>query len=142
MPTRTIAIFNASDDTVEMLRQVLSGHGYTAVDGQVDDVKSGKLDLLTFIDTHKPDAMIWDIAPPYDRNWTFFNLLRTTTALVDCPVVLTTTNKQRLDELVGPDSGALEIVGKPYDLELIVASVVGAVEHPRSARRRLIAVEQ
>ena len=128
MPTRNIAIFNSSDDTVEMIRQMLLSRGYAGVDGHADDVKSGKLDLLMFMATHKPDAMIWDIAPPYDRNWTFFKLLRTTTALVDCPLVLTTTNKQRLDELVGGDSGALEIVGKPYDLDLIVDSVVRAVE--------------
>ena len=93
--------------------------------------------------THKPDAMIWDIAPPYDRNWTFFNLLRTTTALGHCPLVLTTTNKQRLDELVGRDSGALEIVGKPYDLDLIVESVVRAVEQPPGSERlRLYGIER
>ena len=30
-------------------------------------------------------------------------------------LVLTTTNKARLDETVGADSEAMEIVGKPYD---------------------------
>lgn len=31
-------------------------------------------------------------------------------------IVLTTTNKKRLEELVGP-TDAFEIVGKPYDLK-------------------------
>ena len=138
MPTRTIAIFNSSDDTVEMIRQMLLSRGYAGVDGHADDVKSGKLDFLAFMDTYKPDALIWDIAPPYDRNWTFFNLLRTTTAVGSCPLVMTTTNKQRLDELVGRDTGAMEIVGKPYDLDLIVECVVRAVEQPRSQRPRAV----
>ena len=34
-------------------------------------------------------------------------------------LVLTTTNRQRLDEVIGEDSEAFEIVGKPYDLNQI-----------------------
>jgi hypothetical protein len=41
-------------------------------------------------------------------------------------VVVTTTNKDRLEELVGPTQ-AIEIVGKPYDLERIVGAVKSAM---------------
>jgi len=34
--------------------------------------------------------------------------------------VLTTTHKQHLDALAGLDTGAIEIIGKPYDLGVIV----------------------
>jgi hypothetical protein len=37
--------------------------------------------------------------------------------------VLTTTNKQRLDEVVGTDSRAIEIVGHPYDQEQIMTAI-------------------
>jgi hypothetical protein len=43
-------------------------------------------------------------------------------------VVLTTTNKKRLEELVGA-TDAFEIVGKPYDLEMIVQAVKTASGH-------------
>jgi len=40
-------------------------------------------------------------------------------------VLLTTTNKRVLESLVGP-TDAIEIVGKPYDLDRIVTSVKSA----------------
>jgi DNA-binding response OmpR family regulator len=43
-------------------------------------------------------------------------------------LVLTTTNKQRLDEVVGQDSLAIEVVGKPYDLQQITSAIVAALK--------------
>jgi DNA-binding response OmpR family regulator len=100
-----------------MLTMMLTQRGYRAVSGAVDRVKSGELDLIAFIEGEQPDAIIWDIAPPYDRNWSLFRLVR---AAVSCPIVVTTTNQARLAEIIGPDNNAIELVGKPYDLELIV----------------------
>lgn len=47
----------------------------------------------------------------------FFKLIRNLRALDGCAIVLTTTHLQHLNGLVGQDTGALELVGKPYDLE-------------------------
>ena len=127
-PLKTVAVFNASDDTVEMLKALLTLRGYRAVDGKVDDVKSGRVDFVAFLNQFKPDAIIWDIAPPYDRNWHFFQLLRTARPLAGCSLVLTTTNKHHLDALVGRDTGAFEIIGKPYDLQVIVDAVQRGIE--------------
>jgi len=127
----TVAIFNASDDTVEMLQTQLSLCGCRAIPGKADDVKSGELDLLQFLSTHRPDGIIWDIAPPYQRNWNFFKLLRSARPLEHCHIVLTTTHKQHLDTLAGQDTGAIEIVGKPYDLQLIVDEMIAGMERRR-----------
>jgi CheY-like chemotaxis protein len=134
MPERpsTVAVFNASEDTVEMLKILLTERGLRAVSGMTDTVKSGVLDFIGFMEFHRPDAIIWDIAPPYDRNWNFFKLLRTAEVLRDCHIVLTTTNKQHLDSLVGRDSGAIEIVGKPYDMQSIADAVARGLEARRS----------
>jgi CheY-like chemotaxis protein len=133
---RTVAVFNASDDTVEMIKVLLSERGYRAISGEVDHVKSGELNFVQFMETHKPDAIVWDIAPPYDRNWNFFQLLRTAGPLAHCPVVLTTTHKEHLDSLAGQDTGAIEIVGKPYDLQVIADAVARAIEAAGSGPRR------
>jgi DNA-binding response OmpR family regulator len=130
---QTVAIFDASDETVEMLQGLLSNRGYRTVTGHVDHVKSGALDFTAFLTTHTPDAMIWDIAPPYDRNWNFFKLIRTINLLSECALVLTTTHKEHLDALVGADTGAIEIVGKPYDLRTIVDAVARSLDRGRRA---------
>jgi DNA-binding response OmpR family regulator len=120
---KTIGVFNASEDTVEMLIEALTLRGHHAVGGAVDHVKSGQTDLIAFLETHRPDAMIWDISPPYDRNWTFTKLVRAVLTVYRCSLVLTTTNTQQLDKAIGNDSGAIEIVGKPYDIEAIADRV-------------------
>jgi hypothetical protein len=48
----------------------------------------------------------------------------------DRGLVLTTTNKARLDETVGKNSDALEIVGKPYDLAQIKVAIHAAWKRP------------
>jgi CheY-like chemotaxis protein len=130
-----VGVFNASADTVEMLEVLLSSAGYLALDGRVDDIKSGVSDFIAFLEVHRPDALVWDISPPYDRNWRFFKLVRSLRHLEHCAIILTTTHQQHLNEFVGEDVGALEIVGKPYDLQ----AVVNAVERQLQERRRVAA---
>jgi DNA-binding NtrC family response regulator len=136
--TPTVAVFNASDDTVEMLKALLSSRGYVAISGEVDKVKSGEVDFVAFLDGHRPDAIIWDIAPPYERNWHFYKLVRELRSLEQCAMVVTTTHLQHLRELTGDTVEAIEIVGKPYDLQAIVDAVERALEErTRSASRVL-----
>jgi CheY-like chemotaxis protein len=139
---RTVAVFNASDDTVEMLKALLSSRGYRALSERVDHVKSGELNFVEFLSTHRPHALIWDIAPPYDRNWNFVQLLRSINPLQGCGLVLTTTNKRHVDSLAGHDTGAFEIVGKPYDLEAIVEAVENSLERRPVAGPRALEHER
>ena len=126
--THTVAIFNASDDTVEMIKAVLAERGYRVVNETTDHVKSGALDFVRLIEARKPDAIVWDIAPPYERNWNFFKLLRTSDILKRCLLVLTTTNKQHLNNLAGQETGAIEIVGETYDIQSVADAVTRGLE--------------
>jgi DNA-binding response OmpR family regulator len=137
-PRKTIGVFNASDDTVDMLIETLTLRGHHAVGGSVDQVKSGQSDLIAFLETHKPDAMIWDISPPYDRNWIFAKLVQAVLTVYRCSLVLTTTNTQQLDKAIGNDSGAIEIVGKPYDIEAIADRVDAVMQRATDIGPRAI----
>jgi DNA-binding NarL/FixJ family response regulator len=121
-----IAVFNASSDTVEMLRTALEGQGFHTVSGHIADLKKGELDFVSFIENHRPAVIVYDISPPYDTNWTFLKLVRSSRPAQRCRFVLTTTNKPALDELVGANE-ALEIIGKPYDLDRVVEAVRSAL---------------
>jgi DNA-binding response OmpR family regulator len=125
---RVVALFNASDDTVEMVQRMLDASGFNCLIGcHFADLKKGNIDFARYLDRHEPEVVIFDISPPYKENWHFFKALRDAKAMEGRGLVLTTTNKDRLDEAVGDDSEALEIVGKPYDLDQIKVAIHAAL---------------
>jgi DNA-binding response OmpR family regulator len=133
--SHVVALFNASDDTVEMVRTMLDASGHHCLIGcHLSDLKKGRIDFERYLTQHKPSIVIFDISPPYQENWEFFKTLRESPAMNDRGVVLTTTNKDRLDEAVGADTRALEIVGKPYDLRQINEAILAAMAQVESRR--------
>lgn len=122
----TIAVFNSSEDTVDLLRTALEVEGFQTVVGHIPDVKKGELDLVDFINHHTPAVIVYDVSPPYDANWRFLRLVRSSEPLRRCEFVITTTNKPALERLVG-DNEALEIIGKPYDLQRVIDAVRAAL---------------
>ena len=122
----TIAVFNSSEDTVDLLRTALEAEGFQTVAGHIPDVKKGEIDLVDFINHHRPAVIVYDISPPYDANWRFLRLVRSSEPLQRREFVLTTTNKPALEQLVG-DTEALEIIGKPYDLRRVIDAVRAAL---------------
>jgi DNA-binding response OmpR family regulator len=131
-----VALFNASDDTVEMVQGMLNASGFSCLVGcHFADLKKGNIDFARYLSAHEPEVVIFDISPPYFENWHFFKTLRDGQAMAGRGLVVTTTNKERLDETVGHDSEALEIVGKPYDLDQITVAIHAALKRSGQANR-------
>jgi DNA-binding response OmpR family regulator len=132
---QVVALFNASDDTVEMVQRMLDASGFDCLVGcHFADLKKGIIDFARYLGKHEPEVVIFDISPPYQENWDFFKTLRNVKAMEGRGLVLTTTNKKRLDETAGKDSEAFEIVGKPYDLDQIKIAIHVAMERSRDAK--------
>ena len=125
VPPKVVAVLNTSDDTVELLRVYLENEGYVVVSAHVSKLKRGELSIDKHIADHGPDAVIFDISPPYDTTWIFLEHLRAHPSMKKRPFVLTSTNVKRVHEIVASsaDETVHEIIGKPYDLRELVAAV-------------------
>jgi DNA-binding response OmpR family regulator len=139
-----VALFNASDDTIDMVQTLLTASGgeQTLIWCHCADLKKGIVDFGKYLAKHNPEVVIFDLSPPYDENWQFFKTMRDADAMNGRGIVLTTTNKARLDEVLGKDSQALEVVGKPTDLQQINAAIKAESRKAATARSadRLVAV--
>src|ERR1700730_18195946 len=131
-----VALFNASDDTIDMIQALLTqaGGAQSLVWCHFADLKKGVVDFKRYLNKHNPEVVIFDISPPYDENWQFFKTMRDADVMRGRGSVLTTTNKNRLDEVLGTDSQALEVVGKVKDLQQIQAAIKTETEKANAAR--------
>ena len=131
-----VALFNASDDTIDMVQKLLtdSGGDQTLIWCHFADLKKGIVNFGKYMDKHNPEVVIFDLSPPYDENWQFFKTMRDAKTMQGRGIVLTTTNKNRLDEVLGEDSKALEVVGRPKDLHQIDAAIKAETRRARAAR--------
>lgn len=132
--SRIIAIFNTNPEVLELVRDSLQQAGMQAVVAHIDDLKRGRLDMIQFVEEHKPDVIVYDVAPPYDTNWTFLRLMRNSKVMSGRAFVVTTTNKRALEELIGPND-VVELLCKPYDLQQIVEACAAALDRQVAAVR-------
>ncbi len=121
-----VAVFNSSADVVQLLRTALEVEGYTTATAHVTEIKQGQQDVVDFFERYDPQVVIYDVSLPYAENWTFFKLIRDTQAAQGRAFIVTTPNLRALQEEIG-ESAALELTGKPYDLQTILDRVAAAL---------------
>jgi CheY-like chemotaxis protein len=118
-----VAIINSNDDVVEMLRMSFELAGFVVVSAHVDAIKRGETNLSDFVQAHRPKVIVFDLVPPYDRSFRFVEHLRQTGILNGARFVLTSTNAQRAQELSRTTEEIFEVLGKPYDIDVITRAV-------------------
>ena len=124
-----VAVINSSPDVVDMLRLTLEHAGMVAVTAMTWEVRDGEVDLERLVSQHRPRVMIYDVAPPYENNWRLFEHIRSMPVLQDVFFVLTSTNAKQVDQFAKADGYRVhEIVGKPFDLDEVVAAVREAMK--------------
>jgi DNA-binding response OmpR family regulator len=114
-----VLIINTSPDTVDLLKDVFEQAGFLVVSTFTWAIQNGTADVESILRVHRPTVVVYDIAPPYERNWAFFVHLRDG-LLKAVRFVLTSANVAHVEALVGRDERIYEVVGKPHDLDVIV----------------------
>src|ERR1700682_1533141 len=135
-----VALFNASDDTVDMIQTLLTeaDDAQTLVWCHFADLKTGVVDFKKYLSKHNPEVVIFDISPPYDENWQFFKTMRDSEVMQGRGSVLTTTNTERLHEVLGSDAHAREVVGRSQDLTQIRTAIAAETRKAQEARLALV----
>lgn len=129
-----IGIVNTSPDTVEMLRIVFENAGFVVITSYTHELRSLQVDIEAIVRQYQPQLFIYDIAPPYDKNWREFLTTSSMPALKGINFIVTTTNARHVKAVAGVDQEVFEIVGKPYDLEILVQAVKDAIGRPASSQ--------
>ena len=124
----TVAVFNASEDTVALLRLFFETQGFRVVSQAWPAFDPLRAEVAyAFLVQHRVDVVVFDVSLPYQENYQHFLDFQKMLDGGKLALVLTTTNKPALTQLVG-SMDALEIVGKPYDLDQLALAVRNAME--------------
>lgn len=124
-----VAILNSTQDIIEIFQVCLEQEGFNVVGGYIPEFKRGTKNLLEFMSTHDPDVIIWDLPPPYEQNYNHLLQVLDMKVMGGRKFIYTTTNKIALKKVVGDDLGAIEILGKPMDIEELVEAVRKAMKN-------------
>jgi CheY-like chemotaxis protein len=129
---KVVAVVNTSPDTVDLLRFVLERAGYVVVCAFTWELRDAKVDVEAFMGEHDPDAIVYDVAPPYEENWRLLQHLKGLPVIRGRQFVITTTNVKHVSAVAGEGAVLYEIIGKPYDLDLVVKAVQAAIGRGRT----------
>jgi CheY-like chemotaxis protein len=128
--TPVVALINTTPDVVDMLRIAFEQAGFVAVSTFTHMIRDGELDIHAFMRQHRPDAIVYDIAPPYKSNWQLFQHVIQSPGVAECPVVLTSTNPERVRQLAGTTDPVFEVVETPYEIMKLIDAVTRVVKRP------------
>lgn len=119
----SVAVINSTPDVVEMLRYTLERAGFVVATCFTFDIRDGRIDMDAFMRQHRPRVILYDLAPPYERNFRLFQHIRSMPAVQDVQFVLTSMNQENVLPLVGRDERVYEVVDRDDDLLAIVQAV-------------------
>lgn len=111
----TILLLNSQADTITLLTDWFGALGASVHHLRGLDLCHHIGESRQLLNTIRPDVVLFDLSIPYEQNWLCFKYLSEIALFGATPMMLTTTNRRAVDEIVGP-TDAFELVGTPHDL--------------------------
>ncbi len=122
-----VAVINMHIEIVDMLQMALQDEGFRSVGKTIPELERSEQSLLNFLDEHDPRVIIYDVSPPYPQNWERFQVAREVALFRGRHVVLTTTDPDALERLIGPTE-SYPIFSKPFELDTLIQAIRRFVE--------------
>ena len=127
MNPSVVAIINSTTDIVDMLRIWFEQAGLIVVSALTSEIREGTVDIERFLQQHDPRVIVYDLAPPYEPNWQWFQHVASMPVMQGRQFVLTSTNARHVERLAAPQQHVYEIGGKDQDLGRLVPAVTEAL---------------
>jgi CheY-like chemotaxis protein len=126
---RVVVIINANDRLARRVQEALEGAGYSVITAQPYEVGSAAQDIQRFLRSKNARVVLFDVADPYAANWRLADALRYNEMISGSwrQVVITTQDKQALEQQVGAATSALEVNEQNFDPAAIIGPVNRAV---------------
>ena len=115
--TDKILIVDDEPDNLDVLRNCLHQAGF-----KVLAAKSGEV-ILTRIDLIKPDLILLDVNMPGMDGFETCRRLKKNKATKDTPVIFISAKTESVDKVKGFESGAVDYITKPFQVEDVLARV-------------------
>jgi DNA-binding response OmpR family regulator len=133
---RVVVVLDSDPDTTELLKSMLELAGMVVATGNLAEFRLGRENLIAFLRRVAPDVILYDLGLPYESNYRFLQQQREHPDFPPCGLVITSTNARAVESLLGVR--AIEIVGKPYDIDVLVRAVQAAsLRHAASAAAKV-----
>jgi len=116
-------------DVLKLLKFRLEKSGYEIITA-LDGIKGVELAV-----NDKPDLIILDIMMPAGDGYTVCEKLKHLSATAAIPVIFLSAKTQDRDVIKGYKAGAISYLKKPYDPELLLKAVKGALETPQELEK-------
>jgi DNA-binding NtrC family response regulator len=121
----SVALFAADEDGV-LVRLALREAGMAATGAYVMEVQSGACDLRDFLQSSKPDVVIYDFVQPPARGTRWLDELKRVCEKLGIPCVLTVRDVRDLQHIVV--SWVACILIRPYDAEMARLAIREALQ--------------
>ncbi len=127
----TVLLLDDDNAFLANIKDVLSESGFTCV-----AMNSGE-DGLKVLESFTPDIVICDIdfGKPKMNGFTFFEKFRAIDRLIDVPFVFMSGLDQDIVVRAGKQMGVDDYLTKPFDAEMLIATIEGKLKRSREIKR-------
>jgi DNA-binding response OmpR family regulator len=117
---------NTDRGVLDLLSAALTEAGYEPIAMRLADLNADG-GLLPYATRLSPDAIVYDVGPPYIENWSRLQGVLAT-GTIAAPVIVTSTDPEALREHAR-NSAVFALVGKPFELTTLLEHVRTALDH-------------
>ncbi len=120
-----LAILNDSSHVLTLLCNWFQMHGHCCTTAVVAEMPKAHIEVEQFICQHNYDVVVYDVPMPYASSWDLLDVIRAMPSLRSQAFVITTRNKQKLEQAVGRTT-AIEVAGQSNELRHLLKAVEAA----------------